>query len=165
MTQQISWPEESLSLRAPLYAPIVEPEVLINLVAEFCKRSSAEKTQRTYHRVTREFLEFIGTKSVCEVTPDDVKKWRDMMTFTGSSSSTVSFKLSVVRSLFDYLHSRNAAFANPALSRFVLPPESHEQSKRRSLTLKEVGYVLAGPDRNNPEGARDYALLNLMLRT
>ena len=35
----------------------------------------------------------------------------------------------------------------------------------RALTVKEVNYLLAGPDREKTEGARDYAILLTLLRT
>src|SRR5437870_5787819 len=49
---------------------------------------------------------------------------------------------------------------NPFVQRSV-----SEDLRGRALTLKEVSCLLAGPDRSKPEGARDYALLVLMLRT
>ncbi len=33
------------------------------------------------------------------------------------------------------------------------------------MTVKEVNYILSGPDREKPEGARDYAILLMLLRT
>lgn len=40
-----------------------------------------------------------------------------------------------------------------------------EDLRGRALSPKEVRYLLSGPDREQPGGARDYALLLLMLRT
>jgi hypothetical protein len=34
----------------------------------------------------------------------------------------------------------------------------------RALSASEVRYLLSGPDREEPEGARDYALMLVMLR-
>jgi integrase/recombinase XerD len=46
----------------------------------------------------------------------------------------------------------------------VPPPEVSSQPAGRALTAKEVRYLLAGPDRGKAEGARDYALMLVMLR-
>ncbi len=35
----------------------------------------------------------------------------------------------------------------------------------RALSVKEVRYLLPGPDREKSEGTRDYALMLVMLRT
>jgi integrase/recombinase XerD len=40
-----------------------------------------------------------------------------------------------------------------------------EDLSGRALSVKEVRYLLSGPDREKPAGVRDYALLLLMLRT
>ena len=81
------------------------------------------------------------------------------------SASTVAFKLSIVRSLFDYLQVGGYVTRNPALSKLVPPPAVSEDLRGRALTAKEVRYLLSGPDREKATGARDYALLLLMLRT
>jgi integrase/recombinase XerD len=77
----------------------------------------------------------------------------------------VAFKLSIVRSLFDYLQIGGYLTRNPALSKLVPPPAVPDDLSGRALTSKEVRYLLRGPNREMPEGARDYALLLLMLRT
>jgi site-specific recombinase XerD len=54
---------------------------------------------------------------------------------------------------------------NPALSKLVPPPAISDDLSRRTLTAKEVRYLLIGPNREKAECARDYALLLLMART
>jgi integrase/recombinase XerD len=81
------------------------------------------------------------------------------------SASTVTFKLSIVRSLFDYLQGGGYVPSNPALAKLVPPPAVPEDLCGRALTTKEVRYLLSGPNREKSDGARDYALLLLMLRT
>jgi integrase/recombinase XerD len=70
----------------------------------------------------------------------------------------------VVRSFFSYLIALGMIEKNPADTKFVLPPALPEDMAGRALTSEEVQKVLAGPDRRKPEGARDYALLLIMLR-
>lgn len=131
----------------------------------FCERSVSEETRRAYRRVVREFFRFTGQRHPEEITPVDVQRWRDQLIAQKKSSSTVAFKLSIVRSLFDYLQVGGYVSRNPALSKLVPPPAVSEDLRGRALTAKEVRYVLSGPDREKPGGARDYALLLLMFRT
>lgn len=133
--------------------------------AAFCERSVSEETRRAYRRVVREFFRFTGQRHPEEITPVDVQRWRDQLIAQKKSASTVAFKLSIVRSLFDYLQAGNYVSRNPALSKLVPPPAVSEDLRGRALTVKEVRYVLSGPDREKADGARDYALLLLMLRT
>jgi integrase/recombinase XerD len=94
-----------------------------------------------------------------------VQRWRDQLIAQKKSASTVAFKLSIVRSLFDYLQVGGFVSRNPALSKLVPPPAVSDDLSGRALTAKEVRYLLSGPNRETVEGTRDYALLLLMLRT
>src|SRR5215204_3325622 len=74
------------------------------------------------------------------------------------------FKLSVVRSFFEYLKAAGVISLNPASTKLVSPPELPSEPAGRALSVKEVRYLLSGPDREKPDGARDYALMLIMLR-
>lgn len=135
------------------------------VAATFCERSVSEETRRAYRRVVKEFFSFHRQREPADITPADVQRWRDHLIGSKRSASTVSFKLSVVRSLFDYLLAAGYVSSNPALTKLVPPPALPEDLRGRALSSKEVRYLLSGPDRERPEGARDYALLLLLLRT
>ena len=133
------------------------------LAAPFCEKSLSEETRRAYRRVIREFFTFVKGVHPSEVTPADVLAWREQLK-DGRKSATVSFKLTVVRSFFEYLRAAGDVVLNPASTRLVSPPAVSDEMKGRALTTKEVRYLLTGPDRSKPEGARDYALMLVMLR-
>lgn len=135
------------------------------ITSAFCERSISEETRRAYRRVVREFFRFVGVRHPTEITPQDVQRWRDQLITQKKSASTVTFKLSIVRSLFDYLQVGGFVSRNPALSKLVPPPAVPDDLSGRALTAKEVRYLLSGPNREMSEGARDYALMLLMLRT
>jgi integrase/recombinase XerD len=99
-----------------------------------------------------------------EVVPADILLWRDWLRSQKKGAATVSFKLSVVRSFFEYLKAAGAVPLNPASTKLVSPPELPSEPAGRALSAKEVRYLLSGPDREKPEGARDYALMLVMLR-
>ena len=130
----------------------------------FVNKSVSEATRRAYGRALREFFQFAGMKHPAEVVPDDVVLWRDRLRSQKKSAATVAFKLSVVRSFFEYLRAAGAVMLNPASTKLVSPPELPSGQAGRALSSKEVRYLLSGPDRERPEGARDYALMLVMLR-
>src|ERR687889_1130893 len=132
--------------------------------APFVNKSVSEQTRRAYGRALREFFQFVGMKHPSEVVPNDIVLWRDRLRAQKKSAATVAFKLSVVRSFFEYLKAAGAVPLNPASTKLVSPPELPSGPAGRALTAKEVRYLLSGPDREKPEGARDYALMLLMLR-
>jgi integrase/recombinase XerD len=132
--------------------------------APFVNKSVSEETRRAYGRAMREFFQFVGMKHPSEVVADDVIRWRDRLRVQKKSAATVAFKLSVVRSFFEYLKAAGALPRNPASTKLVSPPELSSEPAGRALSAKEVRYLLSGPDRGKPEGARDYALMLVMLR-
>jgi site-specific recombinase XerD len=92
------------------------------VAAAFCERSVSEETRRAYRRVVREFFRFTGPRHPAEITPQDVQRWRDRLINDKKSASTVAFKLSIVRSLFDYLEVGGYVSRNPALSSWCRRP-------------------------------------------
>ena len=132
--------------------------------APFVNKSVSEETRRAYRRAVSEFFQFAGMKHPVEVVPGDVALWRDRLRSQKKSAATVAFKLSVVRSFFEYLKAGGAITLNPASTKLVSPPALPSEPAGRALSAREVRYLLAGPDRSKTEGARDYALMLVMLR-
>jgi integrase/recombinase XerD len=134
------------------------------LATPFVNKSVSEETRRAYRRAVADFFQFIGGKHPTEVVPDDVLRWRDHLRHSRKRAATVCFKLSVIRSFFEYLKAAGVISLNPASTKLVTPPELPTEPSGRALTSKEVRYLLTGPDREKPEGACDYALMLVMLR-
>jgi integrase/recombinase XerD len=131
----------------------------------FIEKSVSAETRRAYGRVVKEFFRFQKYTEPSEIKPIDVIRWRDFLIENKKRAATVSFKLSVIRSLFEYLKAGGYLQNNPALTKLVTPPKLSEDLRGRALTVKEVRYILSGPNREKPEGARDYAILLTLLRT
>jgi site-specific recombinase XerD len=130
----------------------------------FVNKSVSDATRRAYSRAVADFFRFVQGKHPSEVTPNDVQFWRDHLRARRKRPATVSFKLSVIRSFFEYLKAGGVVLLNPASTKLVSPPELPTEPAGRALTAKEVRYLLSGPDREKAEGARDYALMLVMLR-
>jgi site-specific recombinase XerD len=130
----------------------------------FVNKSVSDATRRAYSHAVREFFQFAGMKHPSEVVPNNVVLWRDRLRSLRKSAVTVAFKLSVVRSFFEYLKAAGAIPLNPPSTTLVSPPELPSEPSGRALTAKGVRYLLSGPDREKAEGARDYALMLAMLR-
>jgi integrase/recombinase XerD len=111
----------------------------------------------------REFFQFANMKHPTEAVPHDVVRWRDWLRSRKKSASTVAFKLSVVRSFFEYLKAAGVVQLDPAYTKLVSPPELPSEPTGRTLSAKEVRYLLSGLGREKAEGARDYALMLIML--
>jgi site-specific recombinase XerD len=130
----------------------------------FVNKSVSEATRRAYGHALQEFFQSVSMKHPSEVVPQDILLWRDNLCSRKKSAATVAFKLSVIRSFFEYLKAAGAVPLNPASTKLVSPPELPSEPAGRALSAKEVRYLLSGPDRQKAEGARDYALMLVMLR-
>ena len=134
------------------------------LVEPFIYKSISEETRRTYRRAISDFFTFVNHMSPLKVTPRHVISYRDHLMSKAKSVNTVNLKLSVIRSLFDYLIADGLLNKNPASTKFVSSPPASTDPSGRALTSKEMRYLLSGPDRNTTRGARDYALMLVMAR-
>ena len=104
--------------------------------APFVNKSVSEATRRAYGRAVREFFQFAGMKHATEIVPNDVLLWRDRLRSQKKSAATVAFKLSVVRSFFEYLKAAGAVTLNPASTKLFSPPELPSETSGRALSAK-----------------------------
>jgi len=134
------------------------------MAAPFILKSLSAETRESYRRGIQEFFRHAGWPHPTQVTPEHVLRYRDRLVRDKRRPATVAQKLSVVRSFFSYLQAAGEVTLNPASAKLVPPPPVPAQQAGRALTPREVRHLLASPDRTKPEGARDYAMLLVMLR-
>ena len=137
----------------------------LTLARPFIYKSVSEETRAAYTRAIREFFQFLGNLHPAEVTPAHVIDYRDHLRISKRrKANTVATKLAIVRSFFECLKAGGIIQLNPASTKLVTPPELPTEPRGRALTPKEVRHLLTGPNKNKPEGARDYAMMLIMLR-
>lgn len=135
------------------------------LLQGFNERSNSAETRRAYARVTREFFQYFKWRHPRTISSEQISEWRDKLKGKRAKPATIAFKLSVIRSLYEYLRDEGTVSTNPAIARKVPPPPLKEDLRGRYLSPLEVQRLLGGPDRARAEGARDHALMLLMLKT
>lgn len=79
----------------------------------FVNKSVSEETRRAYRRAVADFFQFVGGKHPIEIVPNDVLLWRDHLRHSKKRVAMVSFKLSVIRSFFEYLKAGGVIPLNP----------------------------------------------------
>lgn len=147
----------------------IKPETDAELRAEFILRSPSEQTRRSYRTtldVFEKFWEARHGKSINyrEVGFSDVRQWRDSMMKAGKRAHTICNKLAGLRSLFGYGVALGILSINPASAKLVPPPEKPKNSPGRALLATEVKYLLSWFRLDSLDGARDYAIILVMLR-
>jgi integrase/recombinase XerD len=134
------------------------------LADAFVLKSISQATRRTYRGAIKGFFQFLKELHPSLVTSDHIIAYRDYLLGLKMSANTVALKLSVIRSYYDYLKADGLTDRNPASTRLVAAPPVPDTPAGRALMPKEVRDLLSRPNRTRPEGARDYALMLLMLR-
>lgn len=160
-----------LSVRTEKIKPTGEIYDIETSARPFIDKSLSPRTRANYTGHLKQFFSFFRGKRPEDITTTDVIAWRDhLRTKKGRnpdepiSEATVAVKLATVRSFFEYLRAEGLIQRNPASVKLVPPPQLPDELKGRALDLKQVSYVLKTPDRRNIIGARDYAIIMLMLR-
>jgi len=64
----------------------------------------AKTTQLMYDKIVRQFVEFLGERSVVAVTHVDIRQFIAYMSENGATLSTVYRELGVLRQFYDFLH-------------------------------------------------------------
>ena len=146
-----------------------KPETDDDLKLAFILKSHSKETRRTYRTTLQTFASFCkqrhGRKlSFAEVTFQDLTEWRDWLIKEGRRPHTISTKLAILRSLFEFGRALGIFNLNPASAKLVPPPKKPKHSPGRALSVKEVKTLLSWFRLDDLIGARDYALILIMLR-
>ena len=128
------------------------------------ERGLRPNTVAAYHRDLERYLGFLAERDVtdlAEVTPVEVSEYvREMSTRLKASS--VARQVVSIRNLHSFAHEEGLTRENPAED--ITPPRI-DQRLPKALSVAEVTAVMEVPDRENPIGLRDAALLELLYGT
>ena len=133
-------------------------------------KSQSGETRNTYSRDLAQFLRYSGMprgewEYLAAIRPSQVSAWRDHLLERGLTNTTVSRKLSVIRSLFGFLRDYGYTGANPADTSFVSAPVPPRDGKTVALTPQDCRRILDAPPLDKPEGLRDRAILAVLAFT
>ena len=142
------------------YAPVDE-EIIGKWMASLDLASS---TKETYLSGFKAFCWFVRSTSLDfdELTRDDVKSFKEYLVNEKKlKPATVSSYLASVRSFYAY--SEDNGIEN--IAHRVKGVTDSRSFKKEPLTPDQARRLLASIDRGTEKGMRDFAILNLMLRT
>jgi integrase/recombinase XerC len=150
------------------------PEMSVaDLIEEFLRALKTQKgysdhTIRNYKVDLRQFLHFLmekATESGEETQPriesvhfQLIREFLGRL-FGNCRRTTIARKLSAIRSFFSFLEKKGLKVGNPAAD---LPAPKREQYIPNYLPVDEMFRLLDRPDRNNPLGLRDLAIMEVL---
>lgn len=162
---ELTLPSSIVELPKPTRIPQTDGD----LTRAFILKSHSSETRRTYKTTLQTFSRFCQLRhrkklSFSDVTFTDVTAWRDWLIKEGKRPHTISTKLAILRSLFEYGRALGIFSLNPASAKLVPPPKKPKHSPGRALSPKEVMSLLSWFRLDDLLGARDYLLMLIMLR-
>ena len=134
-------------------------EALFNRFVEFI--DARPKTVETYSRALRQFFRFLSLKGIMQPTREDVIAFREEMRQT-HKPGTIQLYIIAVRQFFKWT-AQEGLFPNVAEN--VKGAKLDREHKKDYLTSAQSKEILSSIDQGSQQGARDYAMLSLMLTT
>jgi integrase/recombinase XerC len=138
----------------------------ISKFIEYCneEKNFSQKTGSTYLNALKDFQNFFfevyeSDPEVEQIEIDDIRPFLGWLQDKGLSRNSIRLKASALKSLFKYLYKKELIKINPA--RLLSTPKK-DKLLPNFLTPNEIDNLLQKIDSTNPEGARDYLLIQLI---
>lgn len=123
------------------------------------EKNASGHTVKNYGVDLREFREFLQEKSPEDIHYLDIRGFLAQLKDKNYSRSSIARKLACIRSFFKYLTRENIIKANPAVD---ISTPKREKKLPQFLDLQEITHLLEAPAKENWEGKRDSAILEML---
>ena len=141
----------------------------VRLVEKFLDYLEYEKkyskdTVISYHKDLNEYIEYLKheNKKILYIKYKDIKNYLSYLNTKENNNSTISRKISSLRSFYKFLVNENITDTNPFLS-IKLPKK--EKKLPRFFSYNELEELFMVPDISTPLGQRDKLILELLYAT
>lgn len=121
-----------------------------------------ETTKRTYRKSLKRFIKWITKEGIQRPTREDILAYKGYLWTQGLSSLTLSIYMVVVRKFFGWAEGMKLY---PNIAKGIKGAKRVRGFRKDPLTVTQVKKLLNDIDRSSTRGKRDYAMLNLMVRT
>jgi integrase/recombinase XerC/integrase/recombinase XerD len=140
---------------------------LEDLVSRFIAALDVTQNSKyTYARQIKQFIVWLDqtgkTNSLATLSRHDILAYKEYLISIRKSSYTVGGYITVVRKFFEWLESEKIF---PNIARGVKGVKKAKGFRKDCLTVAQIIKVLQTIDRSTIIGLRDYALINLLVRT
>lgn len=119
------------------------------------------KSKDTYRKALKQFVKWITTRGSEQLERADILDYKAFL-MANYSASTVSAYLTAVKGLYKWLEAEKIC---PNVTTGIKGAKTSKGYKKDTLTVEQAKRILANIERTTVEQLRDYALINLLLRT
>jgi integrase/recombinase XerD len=138
-------------------------ETVDGLIERFLESHDVKPVSREgYRRRLLQFARWCAYNQVVAPTRESILNYKRHLQVQNFTPLTIGAYLTAIRCFFSWAESVKLY---PNIARSIKGPKRQKGFRRDPLTLKQVHDLLNSIDRSKLLGKRDYALLNLMVRT
>jgi len=119
------------------------------------------KTKETYRRALKRFMEWLRDNSIIQPNRADILAYKGYL-MANFTACTVSSYLTAVKGLYIYLEAEKIS---PNIANGIKGAKHQQGFKKDPLTVEQAKNVLIEIDTKDITGLRDYAIINLLIRT
>lgn len=121
------------------------------------------KTKESYRKALKPFFMFLQDRNITQPDQEDILDYKRYLNGKEYTVATRSSYLTAVKSFFVYLEARKIY---PNIAAGIEPLKKNKrQTGKQALTIGEAKAILQQIERSTLEGKRDFAFINLLLRT
>jgi integrase/recombinase XerC/integrase/recombinase XerD len=147
-------------LNPNLFGNLTEGDNLIQRFLAF--QDIKESSKSTYHRALKPFFAHLQAKGILIPTRGDILQFKGFLERQGLSPLTISGYIVAIRKFFEWTEDGNLY---PNISKKIKGTKRVQGFRKDALSVDQLKGLLNSIDKNSLPGKRDYALLNLMIRT
>lgn len=142
-----------------------ESHYVYDSVKAWLTNYTSAQTRKTYGRILQSFQTF-NDGILIEAKKQDVIDYRDYLIHTmNRANATINLHLYAIRSFFENLVSEGILEKNPAQKVGAMKVKAYGKTKSLNVSQNEHDRILQSIDTDNEMGARDYAIILLLLTT
>lgn len=119
------------------------------------------KTKETYRRALKRFMEWLSDNSLVQPSRADILAYKGYL-LDNFTACTVSSYLTAVKGFYIYLEAEKIS---PNVANGIKGAKHQQGFKKDPLTVEQAKNVLIEIDTKDITGLRDYAIINLLIRT
>jgi site-specific recombinase XerD len=120
-----------------------------------------EKSKATYRKAVKHFIEWLSLNGIATASRAHILQYKDELR-AKYAACTVSSYISAVKSLYIYLEAQKIT---PNIAAGIKGAKSKPGFRKDALTAPQAATVIKSIDTGTIEGKRNYALVNLLIRT
>lgn len=139
--------------------------VIASLVDRFISAQDVKPSSRAlYRRTITQYLKWTASRSLDlkDITRAEIIEYKDALLEKGMSSLSVGSYLTVVRKFYEWTE---AVKLYPNVAKGIKTPKRKQAFKKLPLTPEQTTRLLTYFQERQVEGLRDFAVINLLLRT